>query len=49
MDKFEQLKKMYKDAGVSIYAYKPSALGENNSDAEVDMLCGQPKRWEPVM
>src|SRR5688500_11929804 len=36
MDKFEQLRKMYKDAGVSIYAYKPSALGENNTDAEVD-------------
>ena len=36
MDKFEQLRKMYKDAGVSIYAYKPNALGENNSDAEVE-------------
>lgn len=36
MDKFAQLKKMYKDAGVSIYAWKPSALGENNTDAEVD-------------
>lgn len=36
MDKFEQLKKMYKDAGVSIYAYKPSALGEDNTDAEVE-------------
>ena len=36
MDKFEQLKKMYKDAGVSIYAYKPDALGERNSDAEVE-------------
>lgn len=36
MDKFEQLKKMYKDAGVSIYAWKPSALGENNSDAEIE-------------
>lgn len=36
MDKFEQLKKMYKDAGVSIYAYKPSALGENNTDAEIE-------------
>lgn len=36
MDKFEQLRKMYKDAGVSIYAYKPSAFGVNNSDAEVD-------------
>ena len=36
MSKFEQLRKMYKDAGVSIYAYKPSALGANNTDAEVD-------------
>jgi sugar phosphate isomerase/epimerase len=36
MDKFIQLKKMYSDAGVSIYAWKPSALGEKNSDAEVD-------------
>lgn len=36
MDKFTQLKKMYKDAGVSIYAYKPSALGENNTDAEIE-------------
>ena len=33
--KFEQLKKMYKDAGVSIYAFKPSAFGINNSDAEI--------------
>lgn len=36
MDKFNQLKKMYKDAGVSIYAYKPSALSENNTDAEIE-------------
>ena len=36
MDKFAQLKKMYKDAGVSIYAWKPSALSENNTDAEID-------------
>jgi sugar phosphate isomerase/epimerase len=36
MEKFEQLRKMYKDAGVSIYAYKPNAFGVNNSDAEVD-------------
>jgi sugar phosphate isomerase/epimerase len=36
MEKFEQLKKMYKEAGVSIYAYKPNAFGVNNSDAEVD-------------
>lgn len=36
MDKFEQLRKMYKDAGVTIYAWKPSALGPLNTDAEVD-------------
>lgn len=36
MDKFEQLRKMYKDAGVSIYAWKPSALGEDNTDAEIE-------------
>lgn len=36
MDKFKQLAKMYKDAGVSIYAWKPSALGANNTDAEID-------------
>ncbi|GAB3226562.1 sugar phosphate isomerase/epimerase [Algoriphagus aestuariicola] len=35
MKKFEQLRKMYKDAGVSIYAFKPSAFGRNNSDLEV--------------
>ncbi|MEX2568165.1 MAG: TIM barrel protein [Cyclobacteriaceae bacterium] len=33
--KFEQLRKMYKDAGVSIYAFKPSAFGKNNTDAEI--------------
>jgi sugar phosphate isomerase/epimerase len=36
VDKFEQLRKMYKDAGISIYAYKPNAFGVNNTDAEVD-------------
>lgn len=36
MDKFEQLRKMYNDAGVSIYAWKPAALGEKNSDAEIE-------------
>lgn len=36
MTKFEQLRKMYKEAGVTIYAYKPNAFGPNNSDAEVD-------------
>jgi sugar phosphate isomerase/epimerase len=39
MDKFVQLKKMYNKAGVSIYAYKPNALGSNNTDAEVDYAC----------
>ncbi|MDW7694328.1 TIM barrel protein [Flammeovirgaceae bacterium SG7u.111] len=36
MDKFEQFKKMYKDAGVSIYGFKPRAFGKNNTDAEID-------------
>jgi sugar phosphate isomerase/epimerase len=36
MDKFEALRTMYKDAGVMIYAYKPNALSERNSDAEID-------------
>jgi sugar phosphate isomerase/epimerase len=36
MDKFEQLRKMYKAAGVTIYAYKPNAFGAGNTDAEVD-------------
>ena len=36
MERFTQLRKMYKDAGVSIYAYKPSALGESNTDAEIE-------------
>jgi sugar phosphate isomerase/epimerase len=36
MDKFKQLRKMYNDAGVSIYAWKPGALGEKNSDAEIE-------------
>ena len=36
MDKFEEVKKMYNKAGVSIYAFKPNALGENNTDAEIE-------------
>ncbi len=36
MKPFEQLRKKFQDAGVSIYAYKPSALGENNTDGEVE-------------
>jgi len=36
MDKFEKVRKMYNDAGVSIYAYKPRAFEKNNTDAEID-------------
>ncbi len=35
MSKFDQMRKMYKDAGVSIYAFKPSAFGKNNSDVDI--------------
>ena len=36
MDAFTKLRKMYNDAGVSIYAWKPNALGEKNTDAEIE-------------
>ncbi|MFX0555604.1 sugar phosphate isomerase/epimerase family protein [Maribacter sp. CXY002] len=36
MDKFKELRKMYNDAGVSIYAFKPSAFGKNNTDDEIN-------------
>ncbi|NJB71089.1 sugar phosphate isomerase/epimerase [Saonia flava] len=36
MDKFKEFKKMYKEAGVSIYAFKPAAFGKGNTDAEID-------------
>jgi sugar phosphate isomerase/epimerase len=36
LEKFTQLRKMYNDAGVSIYAWKPGALGVKNTDAEID-------------
>ncbi|MEY4540288.1 MAG: hypothetical protein RLZZ306_2045 [Bacteroidota bacterium] len=36
MDKFKEIRKKFNDAGVSIYAFKPNALGPNNSDAEVE-------------
>ena len=36
MEKFIQLRKMYNDAGVSIYAWKPNALDKRNTDAEID-------------
>ena len=36
MKKFTELKKMYQDAGVQIYAFKPNAFGQDNTDAEID-------------
>ncbi|MFN7120282.1 MAG: sugar phosphate isomerase/epimerase family protein [Saprospiraceae bacterium] len=36
MDKFAQLRKMYKAAGVKIYGFKPSAFEKNNTDAEIE-------------
>lgn len=36
MDKFKEIRKMYNNAGVSIYAFKPSALGATNTDAEIE-------------
>ncbi|MEP7269510.1 MAG: sugar phosphate isomerase/epimerase, partial [Saprospiraceae bacterium] len=36
MNKFTQLGKMYKKAGVKIYAFKPDAFGLQNSDAEIE-------------
>ncbi|SOE20722.1 Sugar phosphate isomerase/epimerase [Spirosomataceae bacterium TFI 002] len=35
MKPFKDLKKMFNKAGVTIYAFKPSALGENNTDEEI--------------
>ncbi|WP_289061302.1 TIM barrel protein [uncultured Zobellia sp.] len=37
MKKFEKFRKMYNDAGVQIYAFKPrNTFGKNNSDADID-------------
>lgn len=36
MKKFEEVGKMFHKAGVSIYAFKPSALGAKNTDEEID-------------
>ena len=36
MSKFEQVRKMYNQAGVTIYGFKPDAFGMQNSDAEID-------------
>lgn len=36
MEKFEELRKMYNDAGVTIYAFKPNAFGRDNTDEEIN-------------
>ncbi|CAM4291686.1 sugar phosphate isomerase/epimerase [Zobellia roscoffensis] len=37
MKKFEKFRKMYNDAGVDIYAFKPrNTFGKKNSDADID-------------
>lgn len=36
MDKFVELRKMYNDAGVKIYAWKPNALNKRNTNAEIE-------------
>lgn len=36
MDKFEQVAKMFKAAGVSVYAYKPDTFGMQNTDFEIE-------------
>jgi sugar phosphate isomerase/epimerase len=37
MSKFEQFRKMYNDAGVNIYAFKPrNTFGMDNSDADIE-------------
>ncbi|SOE20721.1 Sugar phosphate isomerase/epimerase [Spirosomataceae bacterium TFI 002] len=35
MKPYKKLKEMYNKAGVTIYAFKPNALGENNTDEEI--------------
>ncbi len=35
-NKFKQLKKLYDASGVSIYGFKPSAFGKDNTDAEIN-------------
>jgi len=36
MDRFVELRKLFNDAGVSIYGFKPSAFEVSSTDAEVD-------------
>lgn len=35
MDKFIEIRRLFNDAGVSIYAWKPNAFSESNTDAEI--------------
>jgi sugar phosphate isomerase/epimerase len=36
MDKFEEMRKMYNQAGVQIYAFKPETFGMRSTDAEIE-------------
>jgi sugar phosphate isomerase/epimerase len=36
VDKFKDIRKKFKKAGVSIYAFKPNAFNTNNTDAEIE-------------
>lgn len=36
INKFEQMRKMYNQAGVQIYCFKPDAFGMQSSDAEIE-------------
>lgn len=36
LDKFVQVRKMFNDAGVRIYGFKPDAFGKDNTDAEIN-------------
>ncbi len=36
MDKFVEIRKKFKAAGITIFAYKPNAFGANNTDAEIE-------------
>jgi len=33
--KFDELRKLYTDAGISIFAFKPNVFGQNNSDDDI--------------
>ncbi|WP_259066113.1 sugar phosphate isomerase/epimerase family protein [Mucilaginibacter sp. X4EP1] len=36
MDSFFEIRKMFNEAGINIYAWKPNALGTKNTDGEID-------------